>query len=151
MGAPQTTQGWSSIPHSPGLQEVISLKVSHFISNSIKSFCFFPFSQKLDTNCHQDFHYFPYLNHSMLAVFIHLDDTDPGSPPSAQITLCGWTMKFQGWCFGAIHLRGWADDVSLLDRAILSITAPQKVHPPIFCKIQYWWPALQSIYTTFVN
>jgi len=26
---------------------------------------------------HQDFHYFPYSKHSMLAVFIHLDDTAP--------------------------------------------------------------------------
>ena len=26
---------------------------------------------------YQDYHYFPYKNHSMLAVFIHLDDTEP--------------------------------------------------------------------------
>ena len=26
---------------------------------------------------HQDYHYFPYKNHSMLAIFIHLDDTTP--------------------------------------------------------------------------
>merc|ERR1719481_1760171 len=25
---------------------------------------------------HQDYHYFPYTQHSMLAVFLHLDDTD---------------------------------------------------------------------------
>ena len=28
---------------------------------------------------HQDYHYFPYKNHSMLAVFIHLDDTTPAN------------------------------------------------------------------------
>lgn len=28
---------------------------------------------------HQDYHYFPYKNHSMLAVFIHLDGTDPAN------------------------------------------------------------------------
>ena len=26
---------------------------------------------------HQDYHYFPYEKDSMLAIFIHLDDTDP--------------------------------------------------------------------------
>ena len=26
---------------------------------------------------HQDYHYFPYKNHSMVAVFIHLDETSP--------------------------------------------------------------------------
>ena len=26
---------------------------------------------------HQDYHYFPYKDHSMLAIFIHLDDTSP--------------------------------------------------------------------------
>jgi len=28
---------------------------------------------------HQDYHYFPYKEHSMLAIFIHLDDTDPNN------------------------------------------------------------------------
>ena len=28
---------------------------------------------------HQDYHYFPYKQHSMMAIFIHLDDTDPGN------------------------------------------------------------------------
>ena len=26
---------------------------------------------------HQDYHYFPYKDHSMVAIFIHLDDTSP--------------------------------------------------------------------------
>ena len=34
--------------------------------------------RRQNINCRQDFHYFPYSKHSMLAVFIHLDDTAPG-------------------------------------------------------------------------
>ena len=28
---------------------------------------------------HQDYHYFPYKYHSMMAIFVHLDDTDPSN------------------------------------------------------------------------
>ena len=47
---------------------------------------------------HQDYHYFPYKHHSMMAVFVHLDDTDPSN---------GGLGVFPG-----SHLRGPQKDVS---------------------------------------
>ena len=47
---------------------------------------------------HQDYHYFPYKHHSMMAVFIHLDDTDPTN---------GGLGVFPG-----SHLTGPQEDVS---------------------------------------
>ena len=47
---------------------------------------------------HQDYHYFPYKHHSMMAVFVHLDDTDPTN---------GGLGVFPG-----SHLAGPQEDVS---------------------------------------
>jgi len=47
---------------------------------------------------HQDYHYFPYKQHSMMAVFVHLDDTDQSN---------GGLGVFPG-----SHLQGPQDDVS---------------------------------------
>ena len=69
---------------------------------------------------HQDYHYFPYRHHSMMAIFVHLDDTEPSK---------GGLAIFPG-----SHHQGPQQDVSTspahhyVDQARWPLSAATPVH-----------------------
>ena len=69
---------------------------------------------------HQDYHYFPYRHHSMMAIFVHLDDTEPSN---------GGLAIFPG-----SHHQGPQQDVSTspahhyVDQARWPLSAATPVH-----------------------
>ena len=87
-GPPQAPEGGLRLPHPSG-----SLVFFTAWTDLVR------LSWKFKLLCvSQDFHYFPYSKHSMLAVFIHLDDTDPGALSCVRIHLSKCVFaNFHGW------------------------------------------------------
>ena len=66
QGSPQTRQGGGSLPDTSGQHPKVLDSNTATITISILISV-------------QDYHYFPYKHHSMMAIFVHLDDTDPSN------------------------------------------------------------------------